>query len=103
MAQVAIASTVLFTSISSTTILHLVSQPYVCKLTEISSPSNNRKFRAYKYNVLGNVNHFDFYLSDVSKPPAHPFASAQVKNHGGIYIYGENVQDTEVRSAMAKD
>lgn len=96
------AGTVLFTSLSSTAILHLVASPYVCKLVELPSEGGSRRFRASRVNFLGQLKDVEFSMSEVSKPATHPFASCQTKSHGAMYLYSDNVKDPEVKERMAK-
>eukprot|EP01039_Chlorochromonas_danica_P007975 gene7975-8796_t len=120
-AQVAMAGTIFFTSLSSTAFLQLVASPYVCRIVEITNPSTattttattdttsevkkreQRRFRGTKLTFLGGTKEFEFTLADISKPAAHPFGSCQLKGLGSLYVYGGNVLDKDVRTAMTKD
>lgn len=101
-AQVAMASTVLLTSLGSTGILHYVTTPYVCKLVEVPSDTKDRKFYATTVTLIGKEIKHNFYLADASKPPSHPFASCRVSNVGPLYLFGLRIEDKDVRERMAK-
>ena len=94
--QIAISSTVLFTSFSSTCMLHLVTHPYVESLHEVmpikkSSETNTtatnkvdgtRKFIASRYNLFGFSKTTEFSLAEANKNVVNPFASFMVKPGG---------------------
>lgn len=102
-AQVAIASSVLFLSLSSTIILHLVCGPYICRLTELEPIGKDRHLRAHKVNLIGRLREIDFMLSEVVKPPVHPFASCHTKRLGPMYIAAAQCEDEEVKRIMARE
>jgi hypothetical protein len=112
--QIAISSTVLLTSFSSTCMLHLVIHPYVESLHEVVpvnkngdnpsiSSSSDRKFVATRYNMLGNLKRSEFKLSQTDKNVLNPFASFQVKPGGYFYVQGENLDDPDVKQTLTRD
>eukprot|EP01031_Cornospumella_fuschlensis_P033570 gene33570-40611_t len=101
LAQVAMAGTVFFTSVSSTGILQLVSQPYVCSL--YASPGPKGMLRATRLSLTGREYETVFSRDDVSKPSSHPFGSCQVRGSGALYVFGDAVSDPQVRALVAKD
>eukprot|EP01041_Mallomonas_annulata_P012149 gene12149-25497_t len=105
--QIAIASTALFTSVSSTLFLQALTYPYVSTLHELIPTSNapiDRKFVSERRNMLGMSYKSYFNLSQVEKvsASAHPFASFKA-NNSYYYVFGGNIADKEVRSALTKD
>lgn len=64
LAQVAMAGTVFFTSVSSTGILQLVSQPYVCSL--YASPGPKGLLKATRLTLMGREYETFFNRNDVS-------------------------------------
>ncbi len=103
--QIAIASSVAFSSLSSTALLQLVSKPYVIALYEEEKTVSDRKLYAEKVNIFGKVEGYPFLLSDVSKQPKHPFASFCLQSSGeNFYVYGEGVEhDSDLREKICKD
>lgn len=106
--QVALISTVVFSSLSSTGLLQLVAQPYVSALYENSSHSKGAKrdrlLAAEYYDILGRQRRKEFSLSDVDEKVAHPFASFALKsNRQPFYVYDENIEDKDLRTMLTKE
>lgn len=109
--QVALVSTVMFSSLSSTAMLHVVVHPYVTELYEIFSPSSVtitagkevRKFEATRVDMMGNDRCTEFSLSEVEANPSHPFASFKLKNGGYFYIFGKDILDGEIKYKLTKE
>ncbi len=113
--QVALASTIIFTSVTSTVFLQAICYPYVTVLEDISSTNANldikstdtklnlkdRKIRATRLNLMGNKVITEFMLSEVEKISAsvHPFASFRVKETN-YYVWKGNIADDELRLAL---
>lgn len=103
-AQVALASTVFFTSVSSTVMLQLVGHPYVHHLYEETGPSvSKRTLYATRFNLFGKETKTKFLLEEADKNISHPFSSFKLKNGGNFYIFGENVADQELKSKLTKE
>jgi hypothetical protein len=116
-AQLAVAGTVFFTSLSSTILLQVVAHPYVGTLHEIvpsqlrQEPSTtapqesqlDRKFKATRFSMFGQPKVTEFTLRQAQRDVANPFASFQVKPAGFFYIYGGEIKDTAVRRALTKE
>jgi hypothetical protein len=100
-AQMALAGTVLFTSTSSTALLHGVGNPYVTQLYEIKG-KGERVFEATRLTLLGKEKITRFALHEAQKS-AHPFASFKIPSHGDFYIYGGNVTDVDVKEKLSKE
>lgn len=126
-AQIAIAGTLFFSSVSSTALLQVVAHPYVCTLHEVlpaaadgstpapaadvegassasQAPSQlDRRFKAMRYNWLGKPVVTEFTLRQADRNVANPFSSFQVKPAGYFYIYGGEIKDVVVRRALTKE
>lgn len=107
-AQLALAGTVWFSSVSSTMMLQIVGSPYVFDLTELPSDTESKKeedrrFIARKVNVFGRLKSTEFRLADAQKSTAHPFASFKVNKEGFFYIFGGNLADPSLREKLCKD
>ena len=107
--QIALSSTVLLASMSSTLLLHVVTLPYVVALHEIKpsqeqSDNNLRRFRAKRFNLIGNHVETEFTLGDVSNADvANPFASFKHKTDGYFYIFGGNIPDDVIRKSLTRE
>lgn len=106
--QVALISTVVFSSLSSTCLLQLVAQPYVSALYESSSQiqdsKQDRLLAAEYYDILGRRRRKEFYLSDSDEKVTHPFASFALKsNRQPFYVYGENMEDSALKKKLTKE
>lgn len=101
------ASSVAFSSLSSTAMLQLVSTPYVFALYEDKSESNGPERQLYveKVNFFGRVVGFPFGLEQADKGTKHPFASFHVKPSGeNFYVFGEGLShDPVLREKLCKD
>eukprot|EP01032_Pedospumella_encystans_P015362 gene15362-17576_t len=115
-AQIALAGTVLFSSLSSTLLLQVVAHPYVCTLYEVVPNhekdnvvppaqllAGERKFKAMRYSFIGQPVVTEFSLKQADKNVSNPFSSFQVKPHGFFYIFGGEIEDMEVRRALTKE
>lgn len=113
-AQAGVMGTLCLFSASSTAILQVVGHPYVGSLYEqlpplpANSTSNGqpiRRFRASKYNFLGQQKFTEFVLSDVHKKPRSPFASCRIdKVKGDFYVFGgPGLKDDDIRNHMTKE
>lgn len=110
-AQIALVGTVMFSSFSSTLLLQVVAHPYVCTLHEIvpvdapATPvaSGDRRFKATRYNMLGNPVVTEFSLKQADRNVSNPFSSFQVKPAGFFYIFGGEIADAQIRSALTKE
>lgn len=103
--QVAVVSTVVFSSMTSTAMLQVVAHPYVYALYEgpKAETDKERYLVAEKVDFLGRVRPYGFKLSQVENS-SHPFASFQVKNNGGnFYVFGNSLDDPELRSKLTKE
>jgi len=119
--QSAIASVVFMTSISSTFLLQVVRYPYVAYLFELgtvppttnnNNDSNirNRRFRAVRFNFLGNEISTTFNLSAADRNGvSNPFASFRLKKDekektkaDEFYIFGGGLRDAELQRALAR-
>ncbi len=101
------ASSVEFSSLSSTAMLQLVAKPYVYALYEETGITlqKERQFYAEKVDFFGRVKGFPFTLSDVDKKPSHPFASFKLSSTGeNFYIFSGGLgDDPEIRKSFCKD
>ncbi len=106
-AQLALAGTVWFSSVSSTLMLQVVGSPYVFDLTEVQPQSakkqEDRILIARKISVFGRLKPTEFRLADAQKSTAHPFASFKVDKAGFFYIFGGNLEDASLREKLCKD
>lgn len=114
-AQIALAGTVLFSSLSSTLLLQVVAHPYVCTLYEVVPAhkdnvvppthlvAGERRFKAMRYSFIGQPVVTEFSLKQADKNVSNPFSSFQVKPHGFFYIFGGEIEDAEVRRALTKE
>ena len=117
MGQVAITSTVLLTSVSSTLLLQMVTFPYVAYLYELSPQDatnsvsdqySPRRFRAVRYNFLGCHQVVEFSLDEVDKKVSNPFASFRVTSkgnaaaNGNYYVFAGGLEDSDLRTALCK-
>jgi hypothetical protein len=111
-AQLALAGTVWFSSVSSTLMLQIVGSPYVFDMTEImpaevsqqaQTKEEDRRFVVRKVSVFGRLKSTEFRLADAQKSTAHPFASFKVNKDGFFYIFGGNLADPSLREKLCKD
>lgn len=106
--QVLISSSVIFTSLSSTLFLHMLTSPYITNLIEISeSPIDkvalpHRKFQANRINLFGNDITTEFSISAV-KPIGttfnYPFATFQA-NEKFYYLNVDKLEDLDLKEAF---
>lgn len=119
--QMALAGTVLFSSLSSTILLQVVAHPYVCSLHEVvtantpekastppaTAPDSHldRRFKATRCNMFGQAVVTDFTLRQADRNVSNPFSSFQVKQPpaGFFYVYGGEIEDDTVRRALTKE
>lgn len=103
--QVMIVGTALFTSLSSTAFLHLVTKPYCASLTVVSTGTSDedRLFRATRVNIFGNIEVTEFTLKEATRiTGGHPFASVQIKGQY-FYIFGGKIDDVPIRRALTNE
>jgi hypothetical protein len=105
-AQIAMATTIIITSLSSTAFLQLVCHTYVTRLEEVSSKKItdgrlDRRFKAYKLNILGKEVATEFYASEVErlKKSVHPFATFKV-GQVIFYVNKPDVKDETVNEIL---
>jgi hypothetical protein len=104
--QIAISSTVIFSSVSSTLFLHLICQPYVVEMKTVFDSNNDKSefnlVEAKRLNLLGRAYVSKFSIKDVEfiKASIHPFATFKVKNHGYFYVYENNFIDDISKKAF---
>lgn len=101
---IAIGGSALFTSLSSTLFLSVITYPYVLKLYEIPTfNGDDRKFIAERLRLTGFSYKTEFNLSQVVKVTgtAHPFASFKVGNTY-FYVFGNSISDPTLRSVFDK-
>lgn len=97
--QIAIISTALCISLSSTLFIQLVTFPYVTRLVEIpplegvNVDFEDRVFKATRINVFAQYKVQEFKMKDVVKDDNHPFASVKV-NGSYYYIDGADLDVT---------
>ena len=106
--QVMIVGTALFTSLSSTAFLHVVTTPYCESLVELSSgpgtATAEKRMRATRINIYGNLETTDFTLKDATKLTSggHPFASVKIKDRF-FYIFGGKIEDVSLRRLLTNE
>jgi hypothetical protein len=102
--QIAIISTAICISVSSTVFLQLVTAPYVAKLIEIPPLEGvevdfeDRVFKATRIDMFGRFVVNEFQMKDVIKDEQHPFASVIIKGHYH-YIFGGDM-DASLRRRL---
>ena len=107
--KLAIISTALFTSLSSTVLLAGVTHPYVISIHELPSDTNKeipeRRFLAKRVTIFGREKATEFLLSDVdNRNVAHPYASFKLKsNNNSFYVFGPLLKDESIRNILSKD
>ena len=91
----------MFTTLSSTLFLNIITGPYV---TVLSQKENTSLLKARKLNIMGNPNETEFNLSEVTKVSGsvHPFASFKAKNRY-FYVFGKNVECVKVRRELTNE
>ena len=111
--QVMIVGTALFTSLSSTAFLHLVTRPYCVSLARLPPPAPapggtaataDPAFRATRVNLFGNLDATDFTMKDAVKVTSggHPFASVNIKGQN-FYIFGGKLDDTLMKRTLTNE
>ena len=106
--QVMIVGTALFTSLSSTAFLHLVTRPYCVSLVRLPPPhgtaTTDPVFRATRVNLFGNLDTTEFTMKDAVKISSggHPFASVNIKSQN-FYIFGGKIDDVGMRRALSNE
>jgi hypothetical protein len=101
---IAIISTAICISVSSTVFLQLVTAPYVAKLIEIPPLEGvevdfeDRVFKATRIDMFGRFVVNEFQMKDVIKDEQHPFASVIIKGHYH-YIFGGDM-DASLRRRL---
>ena len=106
--QIAMATTIIITSLSSTLFLQLVCHPYVTELDEIPSAADikangsskvDRRFRAKRLNIFGQSVVTEFNASEVNtiKQSIHPFASFKV-GETVYYVHKGSVTDPTLKA-----
>eukprot|EP01038_Epipyxis_sp_PR26KG_P006812 gene6812-9328_t len=105
-AQLAIATTGLVTSLFSTMLLHGVSTPYVTSLKEIppiNPVTSERTFIVTRLSIVGRFIDNTFELSQAEKSTVHPFGSFRIKGTNKyFYVFGGTLTDPFVRQTFAK-
>ncbi len=100
--KLAITGTALFTSVSSTILLELITHPYVTKMIEITKDGDEtRSFQAFRLNILGSERDSVIKLSDIEHitTSIHPYASFRA-NGKFYYIQSPLIKDQEVKFKM---
>ena len=106
--QVMIVGTALFTSLSSTAFLHVVTTPYCVSLVELPSgpetSTSEKTMRATRLNIYGNLETTDFTRKDAIKLTSggHPFASVRIKDRF-FYIFGGKIEDVSLRRLLSNE
>ncbi len=107
----ALVGTVGFATISSTTMLHFVTSPYVIRLFEVLKPSpvpsssekRDREFIAVTCGIYGQHQENRFLLSQTERPSPHPFGSFRVKKGRHFYVYGGGLKDSELQATLTRE
>lgn len=109
----ALVGTVGFATISSTTMLHFVTSPYVIRLFEVLKPSpapvpsssekRDREFIAVTCGIYGQQQENKFLLSQTERPSPHPFGSFRVKKGRHFYVYGGGLKDSELQATLTRE
>ena len=97
--QIAIASSIIFTSASSTALLHFITLPYVTSITKLP----DGRFETTKLNLIGNHKISHFSVSDVQKVEsvAYPFANFRALNDY-YYVNEHSLDDIDLKDAITK-
>ena len=105
-AQLAVIGTVLFSSLSSTAMLHFVGSPYVIRMYEMigDKRKHDREFIAITTGIYGQFKEIPFKMSQAIKPAVHPFGSFRLANpNKNLYVYGGKTDDLEIKQKLTKE
>jgi hypothetical protein len=105
-AQLVLAGTVWFGSLSSTFMLQLIVNPYVFDMVELpvnATRNDDRQFLVRKIGIAGNLKKTQFRFAEAEKSSVHPFASFRIHKQGYFYIFGKSLQDPALRERLCRD
>jgi hypothetical protein len=101
--------TIIFSSISSTVLLQVVTSPYVDTLHEVVVTTTHppegvreRKFKAVKINIFGNNVVSSFDLSQVKDNTSffHPFATFKAGDQF-YYVFNGKIKEESIKKALS--
>ena len=120
--QMAISSTVIVVSISSTIFLNFLCKPYVTTLHKLvpyygsksnpeiapepvaDEPVENVLLESTRLNIFGNPVTSHFYTKEVTFIPKsmHPFATFKIGKNDIYYTYGDNFSDEKLKNYFTR-
>lgn len=90
-------------SIGTTSLLHVVTSPYIHSLYEIIDPNieGDRKFEANRLSVLGFPYPKEFLMSQTTRKVSHPFSSFRIEKADHFYLFGSKLEDKEIKEKLS--
>ena len=93
---------IILTSISSTTLLHLVTLPYITKLSVILENDDDSLLRGTRLSMLGNDQIIEFSTKNIKRGAdvIHPFASFEADGKW-MYIHADSIQNNNIKKILS--